>query len=296
VRWATGFVVGSMLEHHPERRASLNRWVDAGFDVGNHTYSHRTLSDIGLEAYLHDIEADEQVVDELQRRTGQEQRFFRYPYLEEGRTEAERKTLGEFLAEHRYTVAKVSVDFEDWAWADARDRCIERGDGHALDRLEQNYLANAAATLSWALVAAHQVYGRSIPQVLLLHANASTAHNLDALLTAFEKQGVRYIPLGEALADPAYANDYRIADGNIFRRPDRAPDHLAPPLRTPPFDTLDLACRGTLATSQLRPKRGDGEPRAVRRDRQQGHAPFPPVGRSASGPTHPRGSLSSQVL
>src|SRR5262249_15842962 len=36
VQHATGFVVGSMLEGHPERQASIDAWVNAGFEVGNH--------------------------------------------------------------------------------------------------------------------------------------------------------------------------------------------------------------------------------------------------------------------
>jgi peptidoglycan/xylan/chitin deacetylase (PgdA/CDA1 family) len=242
VRSAAGFVVGSMLEGHPERRAALDQWIEADFDVGNHTYSHHSVSELGLDAYERDIEADEQIVSELERRGGQTERFFRYPYLEEGRTEKERRALGRFLSEHHYTVAKVSIDFEDWAWADARDRCVERGDSDVLDRLERRFLVNADAALEWALVTSRRVFGRSIPQVLLLHANVSTAHNLDALLTAFERRGVQYISLSEALADPAYATDYHIATGNVFWGR-RGADHLARPLEPPPFALLDHACR-----------------------------------------------------
>ena len=43
--------------------------------------------------------------------------------------------------------------------------------------------------------------------MLLLHIGAADADALDALLSAYEKEGVRWIPLAKALADPFYAFD-----------------------------------------------------------------------------------------
>src|SRR5262249_21184664 len=42
VQHATGFIVGSMLDGHPDRQAALDAWVDGGYEVGNHTFSHRS--------------------------------------------------------------------------------------------------------------------------------------------------------------------------------------------------------------------------------------------------------------
>lgn len=47
--------------------------------------------------------------------------------------------------------------------------------------------------------------GREVPQVLLLHAGAADADGIDALLTAFEAEGARWVSLRAALADPFYA-------------------------------------------------------------------------------------------
>ena len=44
-----------------------------------------------------------------------------------------------------------------------------------------------------------------VPQVLLLHAGAADADAIDALLTAFEAEGARWVSLRAALADPFYA-------------------------------------------------------------------------------------------
>jgi len=67
-------------------------------------------------------------------------------------------------------------------------------------------LEAAVSQLRWAddtLAASADARG---PHVLLLHAGAVDAHVLDPLLSACEKEGVRWIPLGEGLADPVYAH------------------------------------------------------------------------------------------
>lgn len=243
VRRATGFVVGVMLENHPERKAALDRWVDAGFEVGNHTYSHSSLAESGLKAYLADIEKNRPLIEELERRTHQSAHYFRYPYLEEGRTEAERRTLGHYLGSHHYTVARVSYDFSDWAWAGPHGRCLEHGDEQAISLLQQSYLANASAYLAWSVAAAHEIVGHSVPQVLLLHANLATASNLDALLTSLEHEGVRYVPLSEALSDPMYTADYASSGGNVFGQASQELHRPHPPWLPRPLELLALACR-----------------------------------------------------
>jgi peptidoglycan/xylan/chitin deacetylase (PgdA/CDA1 family) len=239
----TGFVVGAMLEDRPERQSALDAWVNAGFEVGNHTYTHSSIAEIGLEAYVEDIKRNRAIVDVLEERSGQRHHYFRYPYLEEGRTEQERRTLTRFLASEHYTVARVSLDFSDWAWAGAYARCMQRGDNkEALRLLQQSYLDNAMAYLVWSVAAGHSVVGHAVPQVLLLHANVATALNLDALLTAYENTGVRYVSLQDALADPIYTTSYEISGGTVFGQMSNLRGRPHPPYLVRPLPLLDLAC------------------------------------------------------
>jgi peptidoglycan/xylan/chitin deacetylase (PgdA/CDA1 family) len=243
VSHAVGFVVGSMLENQPERRAALADWVQAGFEVGNHTYSHDTLAELGVDGYIKDILKNRPVVDALEQRTRQRHKYFRYPYLEEGRTENERKALRRFLHEQHYTVARVSVRFSDTDWADPYLRCLQKGDEASLETLGQTYLENAAAYLAWSVAAAREVFGHAIPQVLLLHPTVAAAKNLDAVLSAYEHAGVRYISLEEALAEPAYTGHYDVSGDNLISRASRSLGRPRPPDLVEPAALLDLVCR-----------------------------------------------------
>jgi hypothetical protein len=132
-------------------------------------------------------------------------RYFRFPYLERGNDPGQRIAITQALAQDGYRVANVSVDFADWGFAPAFARCSARADPRALDALRESYLQNANAALFWSVENSAHLFGHAVPQVLLLHAQAATAENLDALLSAYEQAGVRWITLEEALRDPAYA-------------------------------------------------------------------------------------------
>lgn len=51
--------------------------------------------------------------------------------------------------------------------------------------------------------------GHDVPQILLLQIGAADADAIDALLTAYEAEGVRWVGLRAALADPFYAMQTR---------------------------------------------------------------------------------------
>jgi hypothetical protein len=58
---------------------------------------------------------------------------------------------------------------------------------------------------------AQDLFGRSVAQVLLLHANSLYADAPTEMLERLARRGYRVVPLDEALADPAYAT----RDGDI---------------------------------------------------------------------------------
>src|SRR5262249_45961140 len=111
VQHATGFIIGSKFEGHPERQAALAACLEAGLDVGNPTFTHPSLAATDVRTYLADIEANRPLIEALEKRVGQRAHYFRAPYLDEGNTEAERQALTHYLAAHNYQMVRVSIDF-----------------------------------------------------------------------------------------------------------------------------------------------------------------------------------------
>lgn len=240
---ATGFAIGSRLESDPEGRAALEVWTAHGHELGNHSYAHTTPEQVGAAAYFADVVRMDALLRTLDAKLATRTRYFRYPYLEEGRDARESKDLFRSIVELGYQVARVSLDFSDWAYADPYARCLARNDERALELLAQSYVESAVAQLAWAVAAAQSVARRPFVQVLLLHANVATMHNLDALLTAYEKAGVQFVSLAEALKDPLYTADYEASGGSVLTMAGLASGRALPPHLVRPLPLLELACR-----------------------------------------------------
>jgi peptidoglycan/xylan/chitin deacetylase (PgdA/CDA1 family) len=238
-----GFFNGSNMDDDPETVTALESWVKAGFLIGNHTFSHESADEVPSQTFERDIERDQDVISALDPASRHGTRYFRYPYLDRGSPKNDAQ-IRRFLSQHRYQVADVSVDFEDWAFSAAYQRCSQRGDQSALASLSQSYLDYALAALFWSVDSAQRLVGRPVPQVLLIHADLFTAQKLDELLTAYERAGVRFVSLARALADPVYqgAQTGQHGDTSLVRALAR---ERHTPLRTfvpVPTGLLDALC------------------------------------------------------
>ncbi len=217
---AVGFVNEIKLyaddELQPERVELLERWLDAGVELGNHSYSHRDLNRMPLAEFQQDVLRGEQVTRPLVEARDGELRYFRHPFLHAGRDLETKRGLERFLGEHGYQVAPVTVDNSEWIFAAAYQEALDRGDDALRQRTADAYLDYMEQMVEYYEGQSRALFEREIPQVLLLHANALNAHHLDGLIARLEARGYRFIDLATALEDPAYdsPDDY-VGGGGI---------------------------------------------------------------------------------
>lgn len=200
----------------PGRVAVLERWLEAGLELGSHTYSHPDLHHVNLEAYLADIDRGERITRPLAARHGLPFRYFRHPFLHTGRDIATRDAVREHLAEKGYTVAPVTIDNSEWIYAAAYDRAHAAGDEARKRRLGESYVAYMLDKTRFYERNSGDLFGRAIPQVLLVHVNRLNADWFGALADALAAGGREFVSLEAALADPAYDSpDTWIGSGGI---------------------------------------------------------------------------------
>lgn len=118
-----------------------------------------------------------------------------------------RNKIRSYLKASGYTIAQVTVDFEDWAWNNPYARCKEKNDLTSIAWLEKTYLQNADDILERAEKLSQALFKKDISHILLLHIGAFDAEILDRLLSNYEKKGVEFIPLSEAVKDDIYSID-----------------------------------------------------------------------------------------
>ncbi|MFN3543881.1 MAG: polysaccharide deacetylase family protein [Thiobacillus sp.] len=206
---AVGFVNESRLYREgspvPARVDMLQAWLDAGHELGNHTYSHVSLNRVPFEAYTANLLQGEMVTRPLAQATGRPLRWFRPPYLHLGQTASVRAELDAFLAARGYRMAPVTVNHAEWVFAVAYSRALAQGNAEAAQRIAEAYLPYMEAELDRAERLALDRFGRPIPHVLLLHANALNADHVGALVARLQQRGYRFVTLDAALQDSAYA-------------------------------------------------------------------------------------------
>ena len=71
------------------------------------------------------------------------------------------------------------------------------------------YLAAARENIGWYRELSHQLNGRDIPYVILLHESAFEARMLPELAQLYRSAGFRFVSLPEAEKDPTYADQVR---------------------------------------------------------------------------------------
>lgn len=214
---AIGFVNENKLytdgKRNEEQISLLKMWLDAGLELGNHTFSHRSADAITVEQYTNDIIRGEEITKELLKSKGMKMRYFRHPYLHTG-SEMDRKTaIYKFLADHGYTVAPITFDNGDYIFARAYDNARDKKDAELMKKVGEAYVPYMEAKLDYWERQSMKTLGRPMSHTLLIHANSINAEFFGDLAAMIKKRGYRFVTLEESLKDEAY----RLPD-NFTRR------------------------------------------------------------------------------
>lgn len=204
-----GFLNAIELTQDPSLREVLDLWVAAGQKLGSHTFSHPALTSTSVEAYEADILKNEAVLNSYLKPG--DTKYFRFPFLEEGNTLEKRNLIRDFLKAHDYKTAQVTFDDVDWKFNDKYVAAMQAKNTAAMQSILQQGVKKALSHLADSQQVARKIFGRDIRHIILLHMTPYTAAVMDALLTAFENQGIRVISLDEAMQDPLYSNDPSLA-------------------------------------------------------------------------------------
>jgi peptidoglycan-N-acetylglucosamine deacetylase len=236
---AVGFVNERKLYKFGEvddRIKALSMWLDYGFDLGNHTFSHASLNRVGLREWEEEIIRGETVTRILLAQHNMKLRYFRHPYLDTGRDLETRRQAEAFLVDRGYHIAPITMDAWDWMYAGVYDDARRRGDTALEQQLVSSYLSYTSAVFDYYEKFSKDLIGYEPKQIILLHANWLEADHIGELLDLLRKRGYQFVTLQDALSDSAYSlpDEYVGEEGTSWL------DHWAitrgrPPQNTPVF-------------------------------------------------------------
>lgn len=205
VKQAAFFVTpGNLLEKYGEGgEKRIKAYVRAGHVIANHTFVHPQLSALTANAYLDDIDrADRWLKDRPGFR-----RWFRYPYLNEGRQDKEKRDAVRVgLAKRGYRNGYVTAESSDWFIESMASDAVKAGKAIDRDALRNLYVESHVQAANFYDALAIKTLGRSPAHVMLLHENDVAAYYIGDLVSALKADGWTIITADEAYADPLLLN------------------------------------------------------------------------------------------
>lgn len=213
---ATGLVVdGNLCSGQRQQLSQLYQiWLEAGLELGNHSYSHRDLNTTPLDEYQADVLAGETTLRPLLEARGTRLRYFRYPFLRSGTELPKKRAFERFLREHGYTNAPVTIDNDEYIYATIYERAVRKTDKKLAARVADEYIRYMRSIFVFYEKLSRDTLGYELPQILLLHMNRLNADHLGRLARMVRQRGYTFISMEEALRDKAYAH----ADSYVGRR------------------------------------------------------------------------------
>jgi peptidoglycan/xylan/chitin deacetylase (PgdA/CDA1 family) len=205
---AIGFVIENRLYKNDIQDSGivslLNMWLDAGMELGNHTYSHPDLHTISLEDYEQDFLRGNKITKMLMDKRGLKERYFRHPYLHTGRDIETKNKFENFLHDNGYTVAPVTIDNSDWIFNTAYETAAQNKDTLLMNKISGSYIPYMKNKFQFFEKECQEFFNRNIKQILLIHASRLNADHFSELAEMIQQLGYKFISLEKALQDSAY--------------------------------------------------------------------------------------------
>ena len=188
-----------------ERIKALQMWIDSGFELGNHTFSHMSLNQAGLKAWEDDVIQGESVTRMLLAQRKMKLRYFRHPYLDTGRDLETRRQAEGFLVGRGYRIAPITLDGWDWMFAGLYEDAKKRSDTALQQQIVKEYLAYHDAVFAYTEQLSAKIVGYEPKQILLLHASNLEADHIGELIDLLRQPG-------QLIDDPGSAPSIRSTD------------------------------------------------------------------------------------
>lgn len=178
----------------------LQKYRDAGHFIGNHTCDHPRFDDIGFESFSANVKRADVLLSPLF--VGQ--KFFRFPYLNEGSNVDARNKMHTWLKQHGYRNGMVSADNEDPFFSAQINQAKKLGKKIDYKKVKKLFIDHIVSSLECSDKLAVKILGRSPKHVMLLHERDVTVMFLEELTAAMRKRGWKIIDVAEAYQDKMY--------------------------------------------------------------------------------------------
>jgi beta-lactamase regulating signal transducer with metallopeptidase domain len=205
---AIGFVTGSKIFKDgrvSEPNAEIVRqWRAAGLEVGIGGFEHKRFSQTEYTDYVENVEKNIRVVRPLLAERNEKLQYFSYPFLNTGKDYETKVRFERWLAENGLEFIPYTFDNQEWIYSYAYDVARKQNRPEMMRVIRQEFLAYMKKMAVHFEGYSNDLFGREIPQTLVLTPSRLVADAADELFGMFRNRGYEFVPMAEALQDEAY--------------------------------------------------------------------------------------------
>jgi beta-lactamase regulating signal transducer with metallopeptidase domain/peptidoglycan/xylan/chitin deacetylase (PgdA/CDA1 family) len=205
---AIGFVTGSKISQNNRMSKAnsdiLRMWRDAGLEIGVGGYEHIRFYDTGYQNFVENTKNNLEIVKPIVAEKNQEIRFFSYPYLNTGKDIETKKRFEKWLTENDLQYVPYTFDNQEWLYAYAYDVARKMKDSPMQQQIKRDFLKYMEKMVVHYENYSATIFGREIPQTLVLTTSRLVADTADELFGIFKERGYEFVPMDQALQDEAY--------------------------------------------------------------------------------------------
>ena len=188
----------------------LKNWIDYGLELGNHTFSHPDYNLVSFKDFTKDVLKGETITKEILSQRGKTIKYFRHPFLHLGNTKEKADSLDNFLSNHGYITAPVTIDNEDYLFAVAYKRANVKKDTLLAKQIGHDFVNYIEKKLKYYEMQSNRLFGRDIKQILLLHASWLNSDYVDSLAVRFKKNNYEFVSMDQVLKDNIYKTEITV--------------------------------------------------------------------------------------
>jgi len=202
VKRCVAFVIGERVAGH---EAELERWLAAGYELGNHSHEHAAATHLPARAVAHSFERCHAELERLGAFANRRERYARLPFGDRGKSPAERDAIRRSILSLGYTLADVSINLHDFVYAPLLESALADNRHADAAEVERRFANQARDGLrrSEQVTTLQSARGaisvpRDFAHVIALHFVPGTERFLERLLSAWSAH-VGWVSLADAV-------------------------------------------------------------------------------------------------
>jgi peptidoglycan/xylan/chitin deacetylase (PgdA/CDA1 family) len=194
------FVKADYINDDTSKR--LNQYAAAGFHLANHSYSHKSASELGILDYPADIYKAQLLLKPFKNVLP----YHRFPYLHYGKDLSVITSLQQSLTDLGYKDGYVTIDNFDWYISSLLTKAAEEKKTIDYSKARKFYVDTLYSAIEFYDDIAKKSLGRSPQHVMLLHENDAAALFVGDLIAHLRAKGWKIISPQQAYQDPIARN------------------------------------------------------------------------------------------